>query len=160
MSKKRLPEKPFKVKFKVSRFGFTDFDVFVQRFAAAANWPIADRHESAQSYTFENGWGVSLLAHGDINLFSPVLPREEAVVVYDVIDILLKLDVRIGDNCEVSSQYADSDAGTPAGVVQSIPIEFFCGSAVILFVITSAVQFFYRNNFSLPLLVPDLLPKS
>ena len=151
MSKKRLPEKPFKVKFKVSRFGFTDFDVFVRRFAAAANWPIAGIHESAQSYTFENGWGVSLLTHGDINLFSPVLPREKAIEVYGIIDVLLRLDVRIGDNCEVSSQYANSGAATPVGTVQRIPVEFFCGSAVILFVITSAFQFFYRNNFSLPL---------
>ena len=60
MGNKRLPEKPFKVKFKIARFGFTDFHYFVQRFVSAADWKIVDVNESAQTYFFENRWGMAL----------------------------------------------------------------------------------------------------
>ena len=151
MRTRRLPEKPFKVKFKVSRFGFTDFHVFVKRFAAAANWKIVDVNEGAQTYFFANGWGIALFTHGDINLFSQILPRQRAAEVYDIIDVLLKLDVRIGENCEVSSHYADSEASAAIGIIQRIPVEFSCGSSAILFVVTNAYQFFYRDHLPLAL---------
>jgi hypothetical protein len=153
MSKKRLPEKPFKVKFKIARFGFTDFHFFVQRFVTAANWKIVDVNESTQTYYFENGWGMTLFAHGDINLSSPILPREKASEVYDIIDILLKLEVRLGENCEVTSHYVDSEPSAATGVIQAIPVEYFCASALILFVINNAFQLFYRNNMPLPLMI-------
>lgn len=153
MSIKRLPEKPFKVKFKIARFGFTDFHYFVQRFVSAAEWKIVDVNESAQTYLFENGWGMALFAHGDINLFSPILARDKAGDVYNVIDILLKLEVRIGENCEITSHYADSEPFAATGIIQSVPVEFFCASAVVLFVINSAIQLLYRDNMPLALLV-------
>jgi hypothetical protein len=153
MSKKRIPEKPFKVKFKIARFGFTDFHLFVQRFVSVASWQIIDVNEGEQTYFFQNGWGMTLLVHGDISLFSPILPRAKAGEVYDIIDILLKLDVRISENCEVASHYVDSEPSAAAGIIQRIPVELLCAFAVILFFVNNAFQFFYRNNISLPLML-------
>ena len=153
MSNKRLPKKPFKVKFKIARFGFTDFHYFVQRFVSAADWKIVDANESAQTYLFDNGWGMALFTHGDISLFSPILPRERAGEVYDIIDILLKLEVRIGENCEITSHYADSEPFAATGIIQSIPVEFFCASAVVFSLINSSFQLFYRDNMPFALLI-------
>ncbi len=148
MGNKRLPEKPFKVKFKIARFGFTDFHYFVQRFVSAADWKIVDVNESAQTYFFENRWGMALFTHGDINLFSPILPRERVGEVYDIIDILLKLEVRIGENCEITSHYADSGPSAVTGIIQSVPVEFFCASAVVFSLINNVFQFLYHDNMS------------
>jgi hypothetical protein len=139
------------VKFKIARFGFTDFHYLVQRFVSAADWKIVDVNESTQTYLFENGWGMALFTHGDINLFSPILPREKAGDVYNIIDTLLKLEIRIGENCEITSHYADSEPFAATGIIQSVPVEFFCASAVILSVISGTFQLFYRNNMSLTL---------
>ncbi|MFN8008247.1 MAG: PilZ domain-containing protein [Terriglobia bacterium] len=153
MSKRRIPEKPFRVKFKIARYGFTDFHHFVQRFVNETGWKIIDVNENAQTYVFDNRWGMTLFVHGDINLFTPILPREKAGDVYDIIDVLLKLEVRIGENCEVTSQYADAEPGAPVGILQSIPPEFFCAAAIILFVIANTFQYAFRETISLPLLL-------
>ncbi len=74
----KLPDKAFKVRFKIFRFGFTDFDVFARHFTESACWQIATHNERTHTYTFHNGWNITLHPHGDISLYSPLLKREEA----------------------------------------------------------------------------------
>ncbi|MGH9429549.1 MAG: hypothetical protein ACRD2L_24955 [Terriglobia bacterium] len=89
----RLPDRSFKVRFKIFRFGFTDFDVFARHFTEATSWQIETHNERTHTHTFHNGWNITLHPHGDISLYSPLLKREEAIDVYGVIDVLLTLDV-------------------------------------------------------------------
>src|SRR5262245_13282195 len=150
----KLPDKSFKVRFKIFRFGFTDFDVFVRYFTDAARWQIADHNEKTHTYTFHNAWNITLHPHGDISLFSPLLKREEAIDVYGVIDVLLTLDVRVGENCEVHMHY-EGDLGRNNGLpfLTGVPIVVLAGIALILFLGTKTALMMYHRILSTPVFV-------
>src|SRR5687768_10784652 len=63
----KLPDKSFKVRFKIFRFGFTDFDVFARHFTESACWQITTHNERTHTYTFQNDWNITLHPHGDIS---------------------------------------------------------------------------------------------
>jgi len=150
----KLPDRSFKVRFKIFRFGFTDFDVFARHFTEAACWQIANHSERTHTYTFHNGWNITLHPHGDISLYSPLLKREEAVGVYGVIDVLLTLDVRVGENCEVLMHY-EGDFGSRNGLpfLTGVPIVLLAGTALVLFLGTKTAQMMYHRILSTPVLV-------
>jgi PilZ domain len=149
----KIPDKSFKVRFKIFRFGFTDFDVFARNFTQAACWQTATHNERGHTYTFQNGWNITLLHHGDISLCSPLLKREKAIDVYAVIDVLLALDVRVGENCEVLMHYE----GDPGSLVwrpfrTGVPVAILAGTALILFVGTKTAQMMYHRILSTPVI--------
>ena len=150
----KLPDRSFKVRFKIFRFGFTDFDVFARRFTEAACWQIATHNERTHTYTFHNGWNITLHPHGDISLYSPLLKREEAIDVYGVIDVLLALDVRVGENCEVLMHY-EGDFGSRNGLpfLSGVPIVMLAATALILFLGTKTAQMMYHRILSTPVVV-------
>jgi PilZ domain len=150
----KLPDRSFKVRFKIFRFGFTDFDVFARHFTEAACWQIANHSERTHTYTFHNGWNITLHPHGDISLYSPLLKREEAVDVYGVIDVLLTLDVRVGENCEVLMHY-EGDFGSRNGLpfLTGVPIVLLAGTALVFFLGTKTAQMMYHRILSTPALV-------
>ena len=98
----KLPDRSFKVRFKIFRFGFTDFDVFARHFTEAACWQIATHNERTHTYTFQNGWNITLHPHGDISLYSPLLKREEATVRSRANDVGFVPTTRIAvlDKCD------------------------------------------------------------
>jgi len=147
----KLPDRSFKVRFKIFRFGFTDFDVFARHFTESARWEIATHDERTHTYTFHNTWSITLHPHGDISLCSPLLKREEAIDVYAVIDVLLMLDVRVGENCEVLMHY-ESDFGRGNGLpfFTGVPIIILAATALILFLGTKTVQMAYHRILSTP----------
>ena len=150
----KLPDRSFKVRFKIFRFGFTDFDVFVRHFTEAAGWQITTQNERTHTYTFHNGWNITLHPHGDISLYSPLLKREEAIDVYAVIDVLITLDVRVGENCEVLMHY-EGDFGRRKGLpfATATPIVMLAGTALILFLGTKTAQMTYHRILSTPVVV-------
>ena len=150
----KLPDRSFKVKFKIFRFGFTDFDVFARHFTDAACWQIANHNERTHTYTFHNGWNITLHPHGDISLFSPLLKREEAIDVYGVIDVLLALDVRVGENCEVLMHY-EGDFGQHNGLafLTGVPSVLLAATALILFSGTKTALVTYHPILSTPAVV-------
>jgi hypothetical protein len=150
----KLPDRSFKVRFKIFRFGFTEFDVFVRHFNEAACWQISNHNERTHTYTFHNGWNITLHPHGDISLYSPLLKREEAIDVYGVIDVLVTLDVRVGENCEVLMHY-EGDFGARNGLpfLTGVPIVMLGGTALILFLGTKAAQMAYHRILSTPVVV-------
>jgi hypothetical protein len=147
----KLPDQSFKVRFKIFRFGFTDFDVFARHFTEAACWQIANHNERTHTYTFQNGWNITLHPHGDISLYSPLLKREEAIDVYAVIDVLITLDVRVGENCEVLMHY-EGDFGRRKGLpfLSGVPIAILSGTAFVLFLGTKTAQMMYHRILSTP----------
>jgi len=147
----KLPDRSFKVRFKIFRFGFTDFDVFARHFTEAVCWQIATHNERTHTYTFQNGWNITLHPHGDISLYSPLLKREEAPAVYEVIDVLLALDVRVGENCEVLMHY-EGDFGSRNGLpfISGVPIVILAATALILFLGTKTAQMMYHRILSTP----------
>lgn len=150
----KLPDKSFKVRFKIFRFGFTDFDVFVRHFTESACWHIANHNERTHTYTFHNGWNITLHPHGDISLYSPLLKREEAVDVYGVIDVLLTLDVRVGENCEVLMHYeGDFGRRNRLPFFTGVPIVILAAIALILFFGTKTAQMMYLRILSTPAVV-------
>ena len=154
MQSVKLPDGSFKVRFKIFRFGFTDFDVFARHFTESTGWQIASHDERTHTYTFHNGWSITLHPHGDISLCSPLLKREEAIDVYAVIDVLLSLDVRVGENCEVLMHY-ESDLGRRNRLpfFTGVPIIILAAAALILFLGTKSVQMAYHRILSTPVLV-------
>ena len=154
MQSVKLPDRSFKVRFKIFRFGFTDFDVFARHFTESAGWQIANLDERTHTYTFHNTWSITLHPHGDISLCSPLLKREEAIDVYAVIDVLLTLDVRVGENCEVLMHY-ESDLGRRNRLASftGAPIILLAATALILFLGTKAVQMAYHRILSTPVVV-------
>lgn len=150
----KLPDRSFKVRFKIFRFGFTDFDVFVRHLTEAACWQIANHSERTHTYTFQNGWNITLHPHGDISLYSPLLKREEAIDVYGAIDVLITLDVRVGENCEVLMHY-EGDIGARNGLpfLTGVPIVMLGGTALILFLGTKAAQMAYHRILSTPVII-------
>jgi hypothetical protein len=150
----KLPDRSFKVKFKIFRFGFTDFDIFVRRFSEAASWRIANLHESSHTYNFENGWSITLHPHGDISLYSPLLKRQQAIDAYAVIDVLISIDVRVGENCEVEMHYEDSIGGRNGlPFLSGVPIALLSGLALILFLATKTAHILYQRILTLPVLI-------
>ena len=150
----KLPDQSFKVRFKIFRFGFTDFDVFARHFTEAACWHIANHNERTHTYTFHNGWNITLHPHGDISLYSPLLKREEAVDVYGVIDVLLTLDVRVGENCEVLMHYeGDFGRRNRLPFLTGVPIVILAATALILFLGTKTAQMMYHRILSTPVVV-------
>ena len=149
----KLPERSFKVKFKIFRFGFTDFDVFVRRFTEAAYWKIASLSESSHTYTFENGWNITLQPHGDISLYSPLLGRDQAITVYGVIDVLIALDVRVGENCEVEVRYEGAIGGNELPFFSEMPTTFISAAALILLLATKTAELLYARILRLPVLI-------
>lgn len=148
---KKLPDRPFKVKFKIFRFGFTDFDIFVRRFATHADWKIASADEFAHTYAFANGWNTALHVDGDISLYSPVLSRDHAKEVYRIIDVLIQMDVRLGENAEVHAHYETiQDPKSWFSYLQKISFEFCCASAMVLFLTTKAIEIIFQNTLSWP----------
>jgi len=154
MQSVKLPDRSFKVRFKIFRFGFTDFDVFARNFTESACWQIATHDERTHTYTFHNTWSITLHPHGDISLCSPLLKREEAIDVYAVIDVLLMLDVRVGENCEVLMHY-ESDLGRRNRLpfFTGVPTIILAATALILFLGTKAVQMAYHRILSTPVVV-------
>jgi PilZ domain-containing protein len=150
----KLPDRSFKVRFKIFRFGFTDFDVFARHFTESACWQIATHNEPTHTYTFHNDWSITLHPHGDISLCSPLLKREEAIDVYAVIDVLLTLDVRVGENCEVLMHY-EGDFGRRNGLpfFSSVPIVILAMTALVLFLGTKTAQMMYHRILSTPVVV-------
>jgi len=150
----KLPDQSFKVRFKIFRFGFTDFDVFARHFTEAACWHIANHNERTHTYTFQNSWNITLHPHGDISLYSPLLKREEAVDVYGVIDVLLTLDVRVGENCEVLMHYeGDFGRRNRLPFLTGVPIVILAATALILFLGTKTAQMMYHRILSTPVVV-------
>jgi hypothetical protein len=149
----KLPERSFKVKFKIFRFGFTDFDVFVRRFTEAAYWKIASLSESSHTYTFENGWNITLQPHGDISLYSPLLGRDQAITVYGVIDVLIAMDVRVGENCEVEVRYEGAIRGNELPFFSEMPTTFISAAALILLLATKTAELLYARILRLPVLI-------
>jgi signal transduction histidine kinase len=149
----KLPERSFKVKFKVFRFGFTDFDVFVRRFTEAAYWKITSSSETSHTYMFENGWNITLHPHGDISLYSPVLEGEQATTVYGVIDVLIAMDVRVGENCEVEARYESAVRGNGLPFLSEMPIAVLSAAALILFLATKTAELLYARILRLPVLI-------
>ncbi|MCI0621276.1 MAG: PilZ domain-containing protein [Acidobacteria bacterium] len=149
----KLPDRSFKVRFKIFRFGFTDFDVFVRHFTEATSWKIESLNERTHTYTFYNGWNITLHPHGDISLYSPLLEREQAIDVYGVIDVLLALDVRVGENCEVEMHY-EGDFGGRNGLhfLSGGPIVLLAGMALVLFLGTKTAQMMYHRILSAPVI--------
>jgi len=150
----KLPDKSFKVRFKIFRFGFTDFDVFARHFTESACWEISTHNERTHTYTFHNDWSITLHPHGDISLCSPLLKREEAIDVYAVIDVLLRMDVRVGDNCEVLMHY-EGDFGRRIGrpFLSDVPVVILAMTALALFLGTKTVQMVYHRILSTPVVV-------
>ena len=150
----KLPDKSFKVRFKIFRFGFTDFDVFARHFTESACWQITTHNERTHTYTFQNDWNITLHPHGDISLYSPLLKREEAIDVYAVIDVLLTLDVRVGENCEVLMHY-EGDFGRRNGLpfLTGVPIVILAVTALVLFLGTKTAQMMYHRILSTPVVV-------
>jgi signal transduction histidine kinase len=150
----KLPDRSFKVRFKIFRFGFTDFDVFARHFTESAGWQIATHNERTHTYTFHNDWNITLHPHGDISLYSPLLKREEAIDVYGVIDVLLTLDVRVGEDCEVLMHY-EGDFGRRNGLpfLSSVPIVILAITALVLFLGTKTAQMMYHRILSTPVVV-------
>jgi signal transduction histidine kinase len=150
----KLPDKAFKVRFKIFRFGFTDFDVFAQHFTESAGWQITIHNERTHTYTFHNNWNITLHPHGDISLYSPLLKREEAIDVYGVIDVLLALDVRVGENCEVLMHY-EGDFGRRSKLpfFGGVPILVLAVAALALFLGTKTAQMTYHRILSTPVVV-------
>jgi hypothetical protein len=150
----KLPDKAFKVRFKIFRFGFTDFDVFAQHFTESAGWQITIHNERTHTYTFHNDWNITLHPHGDISLYSPLLKREEAIDVYGVIDVLLALDVRVGENCEVLMHYeGDFGKRSKRPFFGSVPILVLAVAALALFLGTKTAQMTYHRILSTPVVV-------
>jgi hypothetical protein len=149
----KLPERSFKVKFRIFRFGFTDFDVFVRRFTEAAYWKIASSSETSHTYLFENGWNITLHPHGDISLYSPVLEREQATTVYGVIDVLIAMDVRVGENCEVEARYESAVRGNGLPFLSEMPVAVLSAAALILFLATKTAELLYARILRLPVLI-------
>ena len=149
----KLPEKSFKVRFKIFRFGFTDFDVFVRRFTEASSWRIASLSESSHTYTFENGWNITLHPHGDISLSSPLLERDHAITVYGVIDVLFAMDVRVGENCEVEVRYEGTIGANEQPSFSEMPIDFLSAAALILLLATKTAQLLYARILRMPVLI-------
>ena len=150
----RLPDRSFKVKFKIFRYGFTDFDVFARRLTETANWKIQTLRETSHTYDFENGWSITLHPHGDISLYSPLLKPEEAVEVYGAIDALVTMDVRVGENCEVEMHYEGKigkDNGLP--IFSGLPLAFLSATALILFLATKTAQLLYLKFLTRPILI-------
>jgi hypothetical protein len=146
----KLPDRSFKVRFKIFRFGFTDFDVFARHFTEAASWQIETQNERTHTYTFHNGWNITLHPHGDISLYSPLLKRQDAIDVYAVIDILLSLDVRVGENCEVLMHYEGDFGGNGLPSLTGGPIVLLAGTALVLFLGTKTAQMMYHRILSTP----------
>jgi hypothetical protein len=149
----KLPERSFKVKFKIFRFGFTDFDVFVRRFTEASYWKITSSSETSHTYLFENGWNITLHPHGDISLYSPVLEREQATTVYGVIDVLIAMDVRVGENCEVEARYESAVGSNGLPFLSEMPIAVLSAAALILFLATKTAELLYARILRLPVLI-------
>lgn len=145
----KLPDRSFKVKFKIFRFGFTDFEMFVRRFVDAASWQIRCLNQKTHTYTLHNGWSITLHRHGDISLYSPLLEREQAIEVYGVIDVLLAMDVRVGENCEVAMHYERSFAGHSAFLWNTL-VYSLAAAALALFLGTKTAQLMYLRTLSLP----------
>lgn len=150
----KLPDRAFKVRFKIFRFGFTDFDVFARHFTEQAGWQITAHNERSHTYTFQNDWTITLHPHGDISLCSPLLKREEAIDVYGVIDVLLVLDVRVGENCEVLMHY-EGDFGNRNGLpfLSGVPIVLLAAAALVLYLGTKTAEMMYHRILSTPVLV-------
>ena len=150
----KLPDRSFKVRFKIFRFGFTDFDVFAHRFTESTCWQIAAHNERTHTYTFHNDWNITLHPHGDISLCSPLLKRQEAIDVYAVIDVLLMLDVRVGENCEVLMHY-EGDFGRRNGLpfLSSVPIVILAMTALVLFLGTKTAEMTYHRILSTPVVI-------
>jgi hypothetical protein len=150
----KLPDRSFKVRFKIFRFGFTDFDVFARHLTESACWQIESHNERTHTYTFHNEWSITLHPHGDISLCSPLLKREEAIDVYAVIDVLLMLDVRVGENCEVLMHY-EGDFGRRNGLtfLSSMPILILAITAFVLYLGTKTAQMMYHRILSTPVVV-------
>ena len=150
----KLPDRSFKVRFKIFRFGFTDFDVFARHFTESTYWQIATHNERTHTYTFHNDWNITLHPHGDISLYSPLLKREEAIDVYGVIDVLLTLDVRVGENCEVLMHYeGDFGRRNRLPFLTGVPIVILAATALILFLGTKTAQMMYHRILSTPVVV-------
>ncbi len=147
----KLPHRSFKVKFKIFRFGFTDFDMFVRHFTDVASWGIESLNKDTHTYALQNEWNITLHPHGDISLYSPLLKREQATQVYHAIDVLIAMDVRIGENCEVEVHYDGSLVRRNRfPFLSSIPPLFVAGTALALFLGTKTAQMTYLQTLLHP----------
>lgn len=142
--------RPFRVKLEIAKSTFSDYESFVRSFAQNSQLQIRGFYETGYCYVFDNEWRAVLNRDSQIELSSPLLDSKNAAEVNRIVESLQTMNVRMGENCRADVQYERVlDRLGLSKLVDKIPLDFWCGLSVVVFLVLKTIEFQTQEAASL-----------